>query len=337
MKEFKKICKMTQPEVKKYMNKFFLDNHYAVVNENGFLYAIPEDNRVSVLLVAHMDTVHKEQCKEIKDENGKLSSPQGIGGDDRCGVYMIMNIVKELRCPVLLTEDEEKGGIGANKFVGATYDCTDENGKKIKKKYINELDVNYMIEFDRRGSNDAVYYSCDNKDFKKFVEENSGMKENFGSYSDISTIMPASKIAGVNFSCGYYNPHQTNEYVMFDEMTDVIEAAKILIKEPCEKPFEYVAKVWPKYDYKSSYRGSGYSQASRYHQYSLYDRDYSTYNSDCGMIESLELELEVLWNDAEGKEQIDICYGKNKAECWFNFFMANQDVCMEMVTDWSWT
>lgn len=326
MEIFEKICKMTQPEVKKYMNDFFLDNHYAVANENGFLYATPEDNRVPVLLVAHMDTIHKEQCKEIKDENGKLSSPQGIGGDDRCGVYMIMNIVKELRCPVLLTEDEEKGGIGANKFA--------------KTKYINNLDVNYMIEFDRRGSNDAVYYSCDNKDFKKFVEENSGMKENFGSYSDISTIMPASKIAGVNFSCGYYNPHQTNEYVVFDEMIDVIEAAKFLIKEPCEKPFEYVAKVWPKYDYNKSYKRNaknGYYQADRYHQYSMYDRDYYLYGSNSSMMESLELELEVLWNDANGKEQIEICHGNNKAECWFNFFMMNQDVCMEMITDYSWS
>lgn len=325
MKEFEKICKMTQPEVKQYMNDFLLDNHYAVANENGFLYATPEDNRVPVLLVAHMDVIHEKQCVEIKDENGKLSSPQGIGGDDRCGVYMIMNIVKELRCPVLLTEDEEKGGVGARKFSTS--------------KYIGSIDVNYMLEFDRRGSNDAVYYSCDNKEFKQFVEENSGMKEAYGSYTDISTLMPITGIAGVNFSCGYYNPHQTNEYVMFDEMLDVIEAAKILIKEPCENPFKYVEKVY-EYDYKNSYKGSSkksYSQADRYHQYSLYDRDYDIYNNDCGMIESLELELEVLWNDAEGKEQIDICYGKNKAECWFNFFMANKDVCMEMVTDWSWT
>lgn len=329
MKKFENICMMTQPEVKAYMTSYLLDNHYAVASEDGFLYATPEDNRVPVLLVAHMDTVHHEQCKEIIDENGKLSSPQGIGGDDRCGIYMIMNIIKELRCPVLLTEDEEKGGVGARKFVEATYTHVDENGKPVKKKYINELDVNYMIEFDRRGSNDAVYYGCDNKEFKQFVEENSGMKEDFGTYSDISTIMPASKIAGVNFSCGYYNAHQTNEYVIFDEMLDVIEAAKILIKEPCEKPFEYVAKTYPKYDYREFYNRN-YSQASKYHQYSMFDSDY------VGMMANLELELEVVWYDERGNEQVDVSSGNTKAECWANFFFANQDVCAAMIEDYSW-
>ena len=41
-----------------------------------------------IMLVAHLDTVHKAPVKHIcKTQNGGiLMSPQGIGGDDRCGV-----------------------------------------------------------------------------------------------------------------------------------------------------------------------------------------------------------------------------------------------------------
>ena len=208
MNTFEQICKMTQPEVKKYMEDYLSANNYDVDNVDGYLYAEPKYDRVPVLLVAHMDTVHKEVCREIINNNGKLSSPQGIGGDDRCGVYMIMNVIKELHCPVLLTEDEEVGCIGAHMFA--------------KSEYIADLGVNYMIEFDRRGSNDAVFYSCDNKNFKAFVEENSPLKEVQGSYSDISVLMSAAKLAGVNISCGYYNAHTRDEYVIFDEMVAII-------------------------------------------------------------------------------------------------------------------
>lgn len=308
MKIFEKICKMTQPEVKKYMEAFLTENNYSIANEDGFLYAIPNKDVIPVLLVAHMDTVHKEQCKEIINEKGKLSSPQGIGGDDRCGIYMIMNIVKELHCSVLLTEDEEIGGVGASKFASS--------------KYIDKLDINYMIEFDRRGNNDAVFYSCGNKEFISFIEEVTGLKEAFGSYSDISTIMPASKIAGVNFSCGYYNPHTVTEYVMFDEMINIIDIAKILIENHCDKSYEYVEKVWPKTDF------------ANYHQYSFYDNDVRKSSNVYSL--DLELELEVVWMNDKGKEKVDLYYGKTKAECWFNFFMNNPDACMDMVVDYNW-
>lgn len=318
MKTFEQICKMSQAEVKKYMEEFLSYNNYAVINEDGYLYAIPQEDKVSVLLVAHMDTVHKTKCTEIINENGKLSSPQGIGGDDRCGIYMIMNVIKELHCSVLLTEDEEKGGIGANKFA--------------KSAHIKNLNVNYMIEFDRKGCCDAVYYSCDNKDFKTFVKETTGMKEAMGTYSDISTLMPAAKLAGVNFSCGYYNAHTVSEYVVFDEMEDVISAAKNMIKEPCEKPFEYVAKTYA----FSNHKYDGHKMESGY-QYSFYDYDYGYDRmSAFSNADSIELELEVLWDDKNNEEHMALCYGKTKADCWFDFFMDHPEVSFEMVTNYSW-
>jgi hypothetical protein len=318
MNKFARICKMKQPEVKAYMKKYLTSKGYKTICEDGFLYA---KGTVPVLLIAHMDTVHKETCTEILvDKTKTLSSPQGIGGDDRSGIYIISEIVKELNCSVLLCEDEEIGGIGASKFT--------------KTKYIDDLGVNYMIEFDRKGNNDAVFYSCDNKDFTKFITETTGFKEAFGSFSDISTVAPAAKIAAVNLSCGYYSAHTASEYVKFNEMLNTIEVAKKLIKTESSK-FEYVAKKYPNYNY-GGYRYGGY--------YDGYYDDWWGYGSKGNSKQTkfndvckseFDLELEVVFTDPYGEEAFDYIQGSTKAECWARFFMNNPDVCFAMITDYN--
>ena len=48
-------------------------------------------------------------------------SPQGIGGDDRCGVWMILQILRTANCHVLFCEDEEVGCVGAKKFTKRSF------------------------------------------------------------------------------------------------------------------------------------------------------------------------------------------------------------------------
>ena len=305
MKTFNEICMMTQKEVKEYMREYLTSKAYKVANEDGYLYTKGD---VPVLLMAHMDTVHKENCRDIINENGKIYSPQGIGGDDRCGIFMIMNIVKELHCSVLLCEDEEIGMVGARKFT--------------QSDYVNDVDVNYIIEFDRKGVNDAVFYSCDNKEFTDFVCDNTGFKESYGSFSDISTVAPALKTAAVNLSCGYYNAHTTQEYVMYDEMMDIIEAAKALIKTESEH-FEYVAKKYPSPSIKNNYLYG--------HQYDLFEDSQFAKR----VKKDLKTEIEVVWYDVDGEEQIGYGEGNTKAEAWLDFFMTNEEVSFSMVVDYS--
>ena len=339
MKTFEDICRMTQHEVKTYMSGYLSSKKYKVVNEDGFLYAKGD---VPVLLVAHMDTVHKEQCKEIVNVNGKISSPQGIGGDDRCGVFIIMNLVKELHCSVLLCEDEESGGVGARKFIKATYKRSDDSGNIIEEKYIEHLDVNYMIEFDRKGNSDAVFYSCDNKDFTNFVEDMTGFKFAYGTFSDISALMPAAKLAAVNLSSGYYNAHSVTEYVMYDEMIDTIDAAKVLIKEKCEKPFEYVARTYTypsyngRYPYYSSY---SYNDDDGYrYPRSVFKEPESESRDNLAIIarHDTDLELEVLVYGTSLMEESIIATGETKAECWMNLFLDNPNIRFNDIVDYSW-
>ena len=343
MKTFEDICKMTQKEVKAYMKSYLVSQKYNVVDMDGFLYA---KGTVPVLLVAHMDTVHKVQCKNIINLNGRMSSPQGIGGDDRCGVFMIMNVVKELNCSVLLCEDEEIGGIGAHKFTDATYKTTDEDGKEVTESYIDHLDVNYMVEFDRRGNNDAVFYRCDNRDFIDFVEDMTNFKFATGSFSDISVLAPAAKIAAVNLSCGYYNAHTTTEYVKYDEMMDTIEAAKEMIKAKCDKPFEYVEK---KYTPITNWNYNHYNNTARYYVGDYYDDGYSyggnlfdkpsQYKDErlANIAQNdIELELEVIVLGIDMCEETIVATGETKAECWMNLFLENPKLCFNDIQDYSW-
>lgn len=343
MKSFENICKMTQPEVKNYMKKYLISHKYNVVAQDGFLYA---KGTVPVLLVAHMDTVHHEQCKTIIALDNKLSSPQGIGGDDRCGIFIIMNLVKELHCSVLLCEDEEKGCIGAHKFTNAKEEYTGENGEKTYRKYIENLGVNYMVEFDRKGNNDAVFYHGDNKDFIDFVEDATNFKFAIGSVSDISVLMRESKISAVNLSSGYYNAHTVNEYVIYDEMMDTVEAARALIKTECTKPFEYVAKKYTYTGYQNytspeKYNPRSYNSTRRFYDgaddyYSnLLESPYDGCRSNSAATDT-EIELEVIIYGETLSEQALHATGKTKAECWMSMFLENPSLCFNDIVDYSW-
>lgn len=301
MKKFVDICKMTQLEVKSYMAKYLASYKYKVENQDGFLYAKGD---VPVLLVAHMDTVHKQVPDTIVETDGKISSPQGIGGDDRCGIFIIMNIVQQLHCSVVLCEDEEIGCVGARKFANSSF--------------INQLDVNYMIEFDRMHANDAVFYDCDNKEFTDFVTDYTGYKEAYGSFSDISRIAPAAKVAAVNLSCGYYKAHSLDEYVVYDEMMATVQAAKALITTECSR-FEYVQRkqqqmsLWG-HDYYSSYMSS--------YQHKLPSKE-------------LDIEIEVIFTYDGENEEIGYGRGRTKAEAWLSFFETHSDVCFDYIIDYS--
>ena len=224
-KEFEKICRMSQKSLKNYLKQKLCREYGNVIVGDGYLYA---KGNFPVLLVAHLDTVHRklpsifvyDQTQDI------ISSPQGIGGDDRAGVYMIMEIIKMFNCSVLFTEDEEIGGIGASKFV--------------KTDFVKEMDVNYIIEFDRMNSNDAVFYSCANEEFEEFITKDF-YKTNYGTYSDICDIAPVVGCAAVNLSCGYHKPHTTDEYVVLSEMENSIKAAcDILARTNTDDKFDYV-------------------------------------------------------------------------------------------------
>lgn len=235
IKNFIKICKMGQQELKGYLRRWLKSNGYKSIVEDGYIYA---KGSAGVVVTAHMDTVHEKPRGKVKDvlityAGGKtaISSKQGIGGDDRCGVYMIQQLVEKykLRPTIVFCEDEEIGGVGSGKL------CKN-------KDLISELSKeNFFIELDRAHDKDLVYYDDMNDEFHNWCEKVTGYFEATGSFSDISNLCPDTGISGVNISCGYYKAHTTEEFVIFEEMIASTEKAAKLIKEAANiEPFEYV-------------------------------------------------------------------------------------------------
>lgn len=233
--KIEKIFTLSAAKLKTALRSEMMSLGYSEIhNEKKFLYA---EGNAPYMLVAHLDTVHNEPPSIIcysKDDK-YMMSPQGIGGDDRCGVYIILSLLEKLPfLPyVVFTMDEEIGGVGAKAF--AAY--AGKNGIP---------DLKYIVEYDRKGSKDCVFYSCDNQDFVDFVEK-FGFVKSYGTFSDISIIAPQLGVAAVNLSSGYYNPHTPHEYVSMDDMHNIITKSLDMFCAECDV-FEYIEG---KYSYES--------------------------------------------------------------------------------------
>lgn len=307
-KRFQKILKMTQKELKEYLKSYLSSAGYKVIEGDGFLFAKGD---VDILLTAHMDTTPTVGGKKrvppkviYTSPEGIVSSPQGIGGDDRCGIYIITEVIKETKCSVLFCEDEETGCVGSSKFA--------------LTKHIDKIsDMRYMIEVDRRGKSDLVFYNCDNADFEDFLLDNlKDYSVAFGSCSDISVLMEESRVAGVNISCGYYDEHTLNETINLNEMENTLKAIKELVK--IESPsFEFI-------DY---YEGWGKYGTWSYDPYRDYGKSKSKTSS------SMDYILYVVYKNGSTEEEV-ISYGNSYESAFFNFFQDYPNVCMNDVIDW---
>lgn len=212
-----------------------------------------------ILLCAHLDTVFTSPPNLIlyDKEQGLIWSPDGIGGDDRNGVYSIVYLInKNLdNLPnVIFSTKEETGCVGAG-FAS----------KELEKEVSG---INFAIQIDRQGSNDAVFYQCENKKFIDYICS-FGYVETPGSRTDISVYCPKWDIAGVNFSCGYIKNHTKEELVSVKHMFNTIDMIQDILDDNSQEVFKYCGKAKPAYSY-GLYSGG----------YSAYENDYGkTYSS----------------------------------------------------------
>ena len=211
--------------------------------------------------------------------------------------FSLSAILKELDCPVVFCEDEEVGGVGSNKFT--------------KTDIIRDLEkrINYVIDLDRKGNKDAVYYDLDNPDFEAFVEKEF-WKGAYGSFTDICNICPELGVAGVNLSCGYYKQHTKEEYVVLTEMETAIEETKKLIQRTTEDDvFEYI-------EYKNPWG----------HYYGDFGYDYKTksfYEKE---------DYYVMYYDVDG-ETVEYVYGSSEAEAIGHFLMDHPTLTYNDILD----
>ena len=234
MKNLEDFLRPTQKQLFKRFAKKFKGN--ALLSKGNFILV---HGQAPIMLVAHLDTVHEQPVKDIcvSADKNILMSPQGIGGDDRCGVFALVKIYRlsKIKPWLLFCCDEEVGGLGAKKFSLAHQQL----------QLPNELDnLKFIIELDRKGKNDAVFYRCDNPDFETYIT-GKGFKTAKGSSSDISVIAPELGIAAVNLSCGYYSAHTRHEYINHSQLDAVIHKVVDIVADSSRDDL-------PTFDYRES-------------------------------------------------------------------------------------
>lgn len=183
-----------------YMNMLLYQFGYRdMIMDTGYNYLLAKGD-IDIALVAHLDTVHEVSPYDIfyDKEQKVMWSPQGLGADDRAGATLILNILEQgLRPHIILTTGEEKGCIGASQLV---------------QDYPEPpFNIRFMIELDRSGSNDAVFYDCMNHSFIDYITT-FGFEFDEGSFTDIVVLGEEWNVAAVNLSVGYYYEHSKSEY-----------------------------------------------------------------------------------------------------------------------------
>jgi len=225
------------------------------------------------LMVAHTDTVKPTPNKLLVTMSTNqynnysyydpapflLSGKGGLGADDRAGIVaIILYLFAGLRPHIFLPSGEESGGLGTKAFI---------------KNDLNVFadKINFMVQFDRQGSTDAVQYSDSNTSLIDiFTQEY--FKKAIGSYTDISDLMPAYGISGVNLSIGYDKQHTTDETLDVSTFLSCIKSAyKTLTTMDLNVKHVYVKTVLPvletkpfsDYDYRYQNWGSSFTPSSK--------------------------------------------------------------------------
>lgn len=225
------------------------------VQEDGYgnIYVTKGKAKSYPCVVAHTDTVHEV----LKDVNIFRSGDTlfafdpikraqcGIGGDDKVGVYITLQLLSDL--PIMKAvffRDEEIGCKGSN------YSIT--NHKDWYK------DCGFVLMADRRGNKDIVTVSggvvCTSLDFLETCDplfKKYGYKDTVGIFTDIDMLTVGGiGISTVNFSSGYHEPHSNREIVSINDINVCYNLMYDIIIEHGEKEFLYKASI-PDYKFET--------------------------------------------------------------------------------------
>jgi hypothetical protein len=222
---FEKLVSLNEKQMVQAMTQLIKSKYDNVIATKDYIIAIGD---IPIALVAHMDTVFKFPVSDLyyDQKKGVLWSPEGLGADDRAGIFAIIKILQDgFRPSIILTTGEEEGGVGACAICEKYPECPIPGLK-------------YMIQLDRHGTNDCVFYDCYCPEFVDYVES-FGFCERWGSFTDISFLMPEWQIVGVNLSVGYEDEHSKQEILCINPLFDTIKKVKKMLTETDIPDFVY--------------------------------------------------------------------------------------------------
>ena len=199
---------------------------------------------IPMLIQAHVDTVLSKPPR-ITSTDYIIRGSNGLGADDRAGVFICQQLRKEFpNLPILLTNHEETGGKGMDM---ACYNL------------IEDIEhIRLAIAVDRKGCGEYVTYNDLPAKAEKYVKK-FGWEENMGTFSDVSIFTDEFRIPSVNVSAGFHKEHTAKEYLVIDEMYLTIHRIRQMILNPIKRLYktkEYASSAYGgNFKYSSYYRG----------------------------------------------------------------------------------
>lgn len=270
----------------------------------GNLYVTKGKSDTYPCIVAHMDQVQERHSKDfiayeaediIIGFSTKHKEQQGLGADDKCGLWIGLKCLQKFDCLKLAF------------FVGEEVGC---KGSGLANMAFFD-DCRFVIEPDRKGSEDLITQIgwtplCSDDFLKDIGFKKFGYKETEGMMTDIEALKDHGlMLSCINVSCGYYRPHTNEEFVYKPALLNCLAFVEHIIKT-CTKVYPHIDNT--AYYEKQNYYGDIYDD--------YYSEIYDLLTNDPSLSFG---DIEAMFKDWYGN-------GINKIELETSYDQAREDI-----------
>lgn len=253
-------------------------------SHNGNLYATKGIADKYPCVVSHMDTVHDiGEDLTVLEIDGVLTgfnrytmTQSGIGGDDKVGVFICLQALEHNdNIKAAFFRDEEVG-------CGGSYEADVDFF----------TDCRFVLQCDRRGNSDFVINASGTQLSNDLFQSDVlpiitkyGYSFAHGAMTDVMALKELGiQCSMANMSCGYYNPHMDNEYVIINDVFVTLDMVLDIIHELHKNDYNFVSVTKPYKKYSDiGYRSSfSLPPAKSYHS-PYCDWELNDYNKSFGV------------------------------------------------------
>lgn len=204
----------------------------------GNLYITKGKSTTYPIIVGHLDQVQERHSKDfmayeaediIIGFSPKHKEQQGLGADDKCGLWIGLKCLQKFdNLKLAFFIGEEVGCKGSGHANMAFFD-----------------DCRFVIEPDRKGSDDLITQIgwtplCSDDFLKDIGFKKFGYKETDGMMTDIEALKDKGlMLSCINLSCGYYKPHTDQEFVYKPALLNCLAFVEHIIKT-CTKVYPHI-------------------------------------------------------------------------------------------------
>ena len=218
-----------------YIVEFAIENEIDyVLDKKGNVYLTKGKDKVTLgeyypCVVSHIDLINDKRRLDIVENvkgdliayNPLTNEQTGIGGDDKCGVFVCLSLFLEM--------DILKGAFFVEEEIGML------GSREACEEFFKN--VGYAIQFDAPSANWITEVCSGVKIFddefkgniKTVLSEGGYTKFSNDPFTDVNQLAQKFDFNCLNLGCGYYEQHRDTEYVVIDEVKKALHMGIKLI------------------------------------------------------------------------------------------------------------